>query len=275
VSSTGEDDREHELYEVPQQHNYAFSSPIRGREQETFSAHATPRSHGQRPAYLQQIRSDESISDASSRGPPVSPKKQKTARNGSVPVSPQKATNMTGSAQRTVSSEFIQQGPSLSPPRRITRSQSRSPELKARPLPAMSRARSSHGAGTRKVSDKENAEPMAYSASQPGKDASFSHPSAAASIMAGTSKQRVSHLRGPSLLDDITFDPLTGAPMMDPAVLNTWLGGPSGPSTPVLGSGDGPHGDKGLLGFRQETSHVRAESNVSVSQWIHMPPVQE
>ncbi|ORY77726.1 hypothetical protein BCR37DRAFT_394818 [Protomyces lactucae-debilis] len=281
TSSVGE---EQEYAQQQQPQRYTYASP--NRAQPVTFQHATPRSLANqngmqvRPSYIQHGHSDESVAEMS-RTAPISPKKQKTSRTGSVPVSPQKSTRAAAaSPQRTISSEYIQSGPALSPPRRVTRSQSRSPELKARTLPALARTTSQ---GMRQVSDKENAEPMQHAASHPGKEAApfGAHGSAAASIMAGSSKPRNMHLRGPSLLDDITFDPITGAPMMDPTVLSTWLGGASGPTTPVLGAG-GQLGDaaaqtgKGLLGFKQsETSHVRAESNVSVSQWIHMPTVNE
>ncbi|CCG84207.1 protein of unknown function [Taphrina deformans PYCC 5710] len=42
------------------------------------------------------------------------------------------------------------------------------------------------------------------------------------------------HLRGPSLLDEISFDPETGAPMMESGALASWLG-----STPLSGASPG------------------------------------
>lgn len=106
------------------------------------------------------------------------------------------------------------------PERRITRSQSRSPGLKARELPV-----------------------------RLDQDKPFDPPQKSTMPV---------HRRGPSLLDEITFDPETGAPMMEAGALASWLG-----TTPL---------NHVSPGHSRETSHVRGES---VSQWLNLPQIQE
>ncbi|BFZ56482.1 hypothetical protein PYCC9005_003528 [Savitreella phatthalungensis] len=64
------------------------------------------------------------------------------------------------------------------------------------------------------------------------------------------------HMRGPSLLDDISFDPVTGCAMMEPQALSNWLTG-----NPLLGAGASP-------GHSRQTSHIRGES---CSMWLNIP----
>ncbi|KAJ8607256.1 hypothetical protein MRB53_040442 [Persea americana] len=107
--------------------------------------------------------------------------------------------------------------PAPAPERRVTRSQSRSPQLKAnRQLPPPVHMQAIH----------KSQIPM--------------------------------HLRGPSLLDEITFDPDTGVAMMETSALNSWLNG-----APLINISPG---------HSRETSHVRGES---VSQWLNMPGIPE
>lgn len=153
------------------------------------------------------------------------------ARPKSRTSSPKKANRTTKHNPKEQTFTYIIETPEIAQPeRRITRSQSKSPTLKSRQLPTISTA------------------------------PSLPPPAAAAT------KQLIPvpmHLRGPSLLDEITFDPETGAPMMEASVLASWLGGPPTSNNPLA-----------LVspGHSRETSHVRGES---VTQWLNLPQIPE
>lgn len=151
----------------------------------------------------------------------VSPTRVDTCQNESR--SPSRSNRPKNGKQQTFTYVVESPAPAVQipvPERRVTRSQSRSPQLKARQLP-----------------------------SRVDPDKPFDPPSKLMTPL---------HLRGPSLLDEITFDPETGAPMMEASALASWLG-----TTPL---------NNVSPGHSRETSHVRGES---VSQWLNLPQIPE
>lgn len=189
--------------------------PSPKKEQAHFNHYTYPPKEYEAPSMQQQAsrpRSEREESEAPT--PSDQPSPQYTYQEPVYerrPSSPKK-----DAAPRTMPQRKIDP-PELLPERRVTRSQSRSPELKARQLPV---------------------------------------PPAGMQVI--HKSQIPMHLRGPSLLDEITFDPETGCAMMEANALNSWLNGaPLSNLSP---------------GHSRETSHVRGES---VSQWLNMPGIPE
>lgn len=200
----------------------------------------------------------------------ASPRKAKAAANAAI-SKPATAAPTTTASQPT-------QTPALQPTaklqvqagansRRVTRSQSKSPRMGHTRLPSIQEALGQQPQGYLPIFLKPV--DLEKSASAPGGHATGASLDAGLSFSALGGQQQLHsdkrampmHMRGPSLLDDITFDPVTGCAMMEPGALTNWLTGPAGSSSSIFGAGVSP-------GHSRETSHVRGES---CSMWLNIP----